>query len=141
MGEMALVIWWLLSSRKPKPLSSIPPPDRSVDLYRTLGEICQNRPLLHRFDPVRCPLRRGRQDRQRRENCQAFVENTKVIFEHSTPLTSQIARRKLAGFKARLGILEIEGKNKKGRLKGGLFCFPEEEESHEHQTRTQSATR
>jgi hypothetical protein len=47
----------------------------------------------------------------------------------------------LAGFKARLGILEIEGKNKKGRLKGGLFCFPEEEEAHEHQTRTQSATR
>jgi hypothetical protein len=46
------------------------------------------------------------------------------MFEHSTALTSQIARRKLAGFDARLGILEIEGKNKRPPLEGGLFHFP-----------------
>jgi hypothetical protein len=40
----APVAWWLLVPRKPKPLSSIQPPDRVVYLYRTLGEIWQNPP-------------------------------------------------------------------------------------------------
>jgi hypothetical protein len=47
------------------------------------------------------------------KNCQACVENTKVMTQHSTPLTSQMARRNLAGFMARLGILEIEDKKQK----------------------------
>jgi hypothetical protein len=38
----APVAWWLLVPRKPKPLSSIQPPDRTVYLYRTLSEIWQS---------------------------------------------------------------------------------------------------
>jgi hypothetical protein len=55
------------------------------------------------------------------------VENTEVITQHSKPLTSQISQRKLAGFMARLGILDIEGKTKRAAFLGRPFSFPEEE--------------
>jgi hypothetical protein len=40
----APVAWWLLESRKPKPLSSIQPPERATYLYRTLGELWSKPP-------------------------------------------------------------------------------------------------
>jgi hypothetical protein len=52
------------------------------------------------------------------------VENTEVITQHSKPLTSQISQRKLAGFMARLGILDIEGETKRAAFLGRPFSFP-----------------
>lgn len=37
--DQAPVAWWLLASNKPRPLSSIQLPERTVYLYRTLGEV------------------------------------------------------------------------------------------------------
>jgi hypothetical protein len=47
------------------------------------------------------------------KNCQAFVEKTKVIAQHSTPLPPLYPQRVLAGLGAGLGILIIGGKKKK----------------------------
>ncbi len=40
----APVAWWLLSSRKPQPISEIDMPDRAGYLYRILGEVWRNQP-------------------------------------------------------------------------------------------------
>ena len=40
--DQAPVAWWLLASKKPLPLTKIPVPDRSIYLYRTLGEVWHN---------------------------------------------------------------------------------------------------
>jgi hypothetical protein len=40
--DQAPVAWWLLASRKPRPVSEIAIPDRATYLYRTLGEVWHN---------------------------------------------------------------------------------------------------
>jgi|HubBroStandDraft_5_1064220.scaffolds.fasta_scaffold21342_3 hypothetical protein len=47
--DQAPVAWWLLASRKPQPINSIPMPERSAYLYRILGEVWHN--------PVADPLK------------------------------------------------------------------------------------
>ncbi|HEY1499797.1 MAG TPA: DUF5666 domain-containing protein [Acidobacteriaceae bacterium] len=40
--DQAPIAWWLLASRKPKPVIKIDMPDRTSYLYRTLGEVWHN---------------------------------------------------------------------------------------------------
>jgi hypothetical protein len=57
------------------------------------------------------------------ENCQVPVQNSKVITQHSRPLTSQNAQEKLAVFSSSLGILRIGGKKKILAVERGFFVW------------------
>jgi hypothetical protein len=50
------------------------------------------------------------------KTCQASTSKSKVITPHSKPLPRRLRERNLAGFIPKLGILKIEGKNKKAAI-------------------------
>lgn len=43
--DQAPIAWWLLASKNPRPISEIPLPARSANLYRILGEVWHNAAL------------------------------------------------------------------------------------------------
>jgi hypothetical protein len=57
------------------------------------------------------------------KTCQASTSKSKVMTQHFKALPRPRCERNLAGFIVKLGMLKIEGKNKKGRHAGGLFYF------------------
>jgi hypothetical protein len=42
--DQAPLAWWLLASKKPRPVTKIAMPDRAIYLYRALGEVWNNQP-------------------------------------------------------------------------------------------------